>query len=130
MAASSMDSLATYASYPIIGHLRAFSFTRQPELFCEWTAKYGDIFHLRILGRNIVILNSLQVATDLMDKRGASTVTGHQVSCSSSWDGMGTSRLWNMARAGRSIGRYSGHTSARRSVSRIVCNRPAQPMCF
>ncbi|GBE89572.1 cytochrome P450 [Sparassis crispa] len=58
-------------AYPIIGHLRAFSFTRQPELFREWTAKYGDIFHLRILGRNIVILNSLQVATDLMDKRGA-----------------------------------------------------------
>ncbi|KAL6309263.1 cytochrome P450 [Sparassis latifolia] len=56
---------------PIIGHLRAFSFTRQPELFCEWMAEYGDIFHLRILGRNIVILNSLQVATDLMDKRGA-----------------------------------------------------------
>ncbi|GBE89499.1 Multifunctional cytochrome P450 monooxygenase af510 [Sparassis crispa] len=56
---------------PIIGHLRKFSFARQHELFREWATKYGDIFQLHILGRNIVVLNSLQVATDLMDKRSA-----------------------------------------------------------
>ena len=31
----------------------------------------GDIFHLNILGQDIVFVNSAQAAFDLLDKRGA-----------------------------------------------------------
>lgn len=30
----------------------------------------GDVIHLRVLGRDIIVLNSVQAATDLFDKRG------------------------------------------------------------
>ncbi|GBE89649.1 Multifunctional cytochrome P450 monooxygenase af510 [Sparassis crispa] len=56
---------------PIIGHLRIFSPARQHELFPKWAAEYGDIFHLGILGQNLIVMNSLQVATDLLEKRSS-----------------------------------------------------------
>ncbi|KAL6299073.1 cytochrome P450 [Sparassis latifolia] len=64
---------------PIIGHLRKFSFAHQHELFREWAAKYGH---------HLVVLNSLRVATDLMDKR--STKYSDRPSCTTlkltGWD--------------------------------------------
>ncbi|GBE89464.1 Multifunctional cytochrome P450 monooxygenase af510 [Sparassis crispa] len=58
-------------SDPIIGHLRRFSFARQHELLCKWAADYGNIFHLSLLGQTIIVVNSLQVATELLEKRGS-----------------------------------------------------------
>jgi hypothetical protein len=31
----------------------------------------GDVIHLRFLGRSVIVLNSAQAATDLLDKRNA-----------------------------------------------------------
>ncbi|GBE84042.1 O-methylsterigmatocystin oxidoreductase [Sparassis crispa] len=56
---------------PLIGHLRQFTFAPQRELFQKWATAYGDVFHLNILGQIIVVVNSLQVATDLLEKRSA-----------------------------------------------------------
>ncbi|KAL6297906.1 cytochrome P450 [Sparassis latifolia] len=55
---------------PIIGHLRVFSPAHQHLLFQNWAAQYGDIFHLNILGQPLIVLNSVEVATDLLEKRG------------------------------------------------------------
>ncbi|KIJ28116.1 hypothetical protein M422DRAFT_270609 [Sphaerobolus stellatus SS14] len=39
--------------------------------FTKWKKKYGDIIHVDILGRPLVIINSAKVARELMDKRSA-----------------------------------------------------------
>ncbi|GBE89487.1 cytochrome P450 [Sparassis crispa] len=77
---------------PLIGHLRQCTFAPQCELFQKWATEYGesqphriaiavllkpvaaiagDVFHLNILGKIFVVVNSLQVATDLLEKRSA-----------------------------------------------------------
>ena len=35
-----------------------------------YKSSLGDVIHLRVLGRDIIVLNSVQAATDLFDKRG------------------------------------------------------------
>lgn len=42
---------------------------RRRGLFADGLA--GDIFYLEILGRKIVIVNSYEIANELMDKRSA-----------------------------------------------------------
>ncbi|KAI0933847.1 hypothetical protein AcV5_005883 [Taiwanofungus camphoratus] len=56
---------------PIIGHFRIIPRSHQSEVYYEWSKKYGNIFYLHVFGRPMVILNSLQAANDLLDKRGA-----------------------------------------------------------
>ncbi|KAJ6570526.1 cytochrome P450, partial [Mycena vulgaris] len=56
---------------PIIGHLRVIPASGQAKTFYEWSRIYGDVIHLHSLGRNIIVLNSHQAATDLLNKRGA-----------------------------------------------------------
>ncbi|KAL4253122.1 hypothetical protein AB1N83_012925, partial [Pleurotus pulmonarius] len=55
---------------PLIGHLRLMPPENHELAFHEWSKKYGDVIHLRVLGRDIIVLNSVQAATDLFDKRG------------------------------------------------------------
>ncbi|KAJ8693265.1 hypothetical protein PTI98_010503 [Pleurotus ostreatus] len=56
---------------PIIGHLLRFP-SENPELvFHEWSKQYGDVIHLSVLGRSIIVLDSHQVAIDLLEKRSA-----------------------------------------------------------
>lgn len=31
----------------------------------------GDVMHLKVLGRNMIVLNSVEAATDLLEKRSA-----------------------------------------------------------
>ncbi|KAJ6555591.1 cytochrome P450 [Mycena vulgaris] len=56
---------------PVIGHLRVIPASGQAKTFYEWSKVYGDVIHLHSFGRNIIVLNSQQAATDLLDKRGA-----------------------------------------------------------
>ncbi|KAF9456640.1 cytochrome P450 [Collybia nuda] len=58
-------------AYPIIGHLHCMPSRDQEEIFCQWAQKYGDVIHLRVPGRSIVVLNSDKAATDLLEKRGS-----------------------------------------------------------
>ncbi|CAA7269889.1 unnamed protein product [Cyclocybe aegerita] len=37
--------------------------------YTEWSKKYGDIMHIRVYNQHLIILNSVAVATDLLDKR-------------------------------------------------------------
>ncbi len=71
---------------PLIGHLRVMPSDNHGLVFHEWSKTYGmilfpspsllalsnssgDVIHLKILGRNIIVLNSVQAATDLLEKR-------------------------------------------------------------
>ncbi|KAJ6570601.1 cytochrome P450 [Mycena vulgaris] len=59
------------AADPIIGHFRVIPASGQAKMFYEWSKIYGDVIHLHSLGRDVIVLNSHQAATDLLDKRGA-----------------------------------------------------------
>ncbi|KAL0574364.1 hypothetical protein V5O48_007587 [Marasmius crinis-equi] len=56
---------------PIIGHLRFFPTKDVGEHFHEWSKIYGDVMYLKCLGRDIIVLDSVEAATELLDKRGA-----------------------------------------------------------
>ncbi|KAL4256194.1 cytochrome P450 family protein [Pleurotus pulmonarius] len=56
---------------PLIGHLRIMPADKQELVFHEWSKTYGDIMHLRVLGRDLIVLNSVEAATELLEKRSA-----------------------------------------------------------
>nr|BAL05151.1 cytochrome P450 [Phanerodontia chrysosporium] len=56
---------------PIIGHMRVFPRANHGEVFHEWSKQYGDVLHLDVLGKSIIVLNSQEAANDLLDKRSA-----------------------------------------------------------
>ncbi|KAK0213849.1 hypothetical protein IW262DRAFT_1322869, partial [Armillaria fumosa] len=56
---------------PIIGHIRSLPPVDQPEVFHEWAKTYGDAMYLEVLGRKTIILDSIEAANDLLDKRSA-----------------------------------------------------------
>ncbi|PVF97215.1 cytochrome P450 [Serendipita vermifera] len=58
---------------PLIGALRSFPRDHFLQRFNEWARKYGDIVYAPVPGMNIVILNSYEVANELLNKRPSST---------------------------------------------------------
>lgn len=56
---------------PLIGHLRSIPTSDQHTFFYKLGQKYGDVIHLRILGKSLIVLNSIKAATDLLEKRSA-----------------------------------------------------------
>ncbi|KAF4564799.1 hypothetical protein EYR40_010971 [Pleurotus pulmonarius] len=56
---------------PLIGHLRVFPKANPELVFHNWAKTYGDIIHLSFFGRSVVVLNSLEAAVDLLEKRSA-----------------------------------------------------------
>ncbi|KAH8703845.1 cytochrome P450 [Talaromyces proteolyticus] len=57
---------------PIIGHLRVIPQDHPEHQYTQWGKDYkSDILSFNVLGRPIVVVNSIEVAHDLLDKRGA-----------------------------------------------------------
>ncbi len=77
---------------PVIGHLRYIPAESLAETFAEWSKTYGtlsstqfssknqahrplfregDVMHLQVFNRNMIILNTAEAAIDLMDKRSS-----------------------------------------------------------
>ncbi|CCM02014.1 uncharacterized protein FIBRA_04090 [Fibroporia radiculosa] len=57
--------------WPVIGNATHIP-TESPWLtFSKWAQTYGDIIHLDAMGQPIIILNSIQAAKDLLDKRSS-----------------------------------------------------------
>ncbi|KAF9002188.1 cytochrome P450 [Cyathus striatus] len=54
---------------PVLGHLRLMPSKDQEVVFREWSKIYGDMIYLHVPGRSYLVLNSLRVATELLDKR-------------------------------------------------------------
>jgi len=55
---------------PFIGNLRQISFSSQERCFTEWGHTFGDVVYFKIFGRPMIVLNTLNAARDLMEKRG------------------------------------------------------------
>lgn len=57
---------------PILGHLRVIP-TDNPEYYYQQVSKDlgSDVLSFSVLGQPVVVLNSVQSAIDLLDKRGA-----------------------------------------------------------
>ncbi|KAK0642229.1 cytochrome P450 [Cercophora newfieldiana] len=59
-------------SEPLLGHLRVVPADHPEFQYTQWGKEYGsDVLHFSMLGRSIVVLNSVEAARDLLDKRGA-----------------------------------------------------------
>ncbi|KAJ6535175.1 cytochrome P450 [Mycena capillaripes] len=56
---------------PLIGHLRYMPTAQAPFVFHEWAETYGDVMHLQVLGKSMIVLDTLQAAVDLLDKKGS-----------------------------------------------------------
>lgn len=56
---------------PLIGNLHQAP-TKEPWFqYHAWGKQYGDLVHLNVAGQHVMILNSLEVAQDLLNRRGA-----------------------------------------------------------
>ncbi|KAG6903267.1 hypothetical protein C0995_000162 [Termitomyces sp. Mi166 len=56
---------------PIIGHIRLIPPEGQDVFFYELGKTYGDVVQLKIMGKSIIILNSVEAAVDLLDNRSS-----------------------------------------------------------
>ncbi|PVF93570.1 cytochrome P450 [Serendipita vermifera] len=57
----------------LIGAMRSFPKDRFLDTFCDWARTYGGIVYAPLPGMDIVILNSHEIAEDLLTKRSSST---------------------------------------------------------
>lgn len=56
---------------PLLGHLRIMPSYSPEYTYMKWGKEYNsDILSFNILGQPVIVLNSVQAATDLLDKRG------------------------------------------------------------
>ncbi|KAG2100143.1 cytochrome P450 [Suillus discolor] len=54
---------------PLLGNVLSID-TKEPWLtYTKWAAAYGDLFFVRLLGQEVVVINSQHVAKALLDKR-------------------------------------------------------------
>lgn len=74
---------------PILGHLRVVPSDKPENAYAKWSKEYSkslflnresvnliicsdsDVLYFNILGQPVVVLNSVQAAVDLLDKRGS-----------------------------------------------------------
>jgi cytochrome P450 len=57
---------------PVLGHLRIIPADNPEFAYAEWSKEYeSDVLYFNVLGQDVVVLNSVRAATDLLDKRGA-----------------------------------------------------------
>ncbi|PCH43300.1 cytochrome P450 [Wolfiporia cocos MD-104 SS10] len=56
---------------PLLGNIHQLPAKYQEKTFAQWGQTYGDIIYARFFTRSTVVLNSVQSARDLLDKRSA-----------------------------------------------------------
>ncbi|CCM05258.1 uncharacterized protein FIBRA_07468 [Fibroporia radiculosa] len=57
------------SGWPIIGNALQIPQVRPWLTYSEWAKTYGDLVHLDAFGEHLVVINSIEVAKDLLDKR-------------------------------------------------------------
>ncbi|KAG1855191.1 cytochrome P450 [Suillus subalutaceus] len=55
--------------WPLIGNVLDMPRIKPWLTFTKWGRKYGDITHIEVLGRHIVVLNSVKTAMEMMDSK-------------------------------------------------------------
>ncbi|KAF7759803.1 hypothetical protein Agabi119p4_11498 [Agaricus bisporus var. burnettii] len=56
---------------PFVGNALQIPFTRPENKFAEWGAQYGDVVRLKVFGQVMIVLNTLDAARELLDKRSS-----------------------------------------------------------
>lgn len=57
---------------PILGHLRVIPASNPEYAYAKWSKEYNsDVLYFQVLGQDVIVLNSVESAIDLLDKRGA-----------------------------------------------------------
>ncbi|KAF8705404.1 cytochrome p450, partial [Rhizoctonia solani] len=56
---------------PLIGNVHQMPPKEDWLTFNKWSKQHGDMFYLSILGKPLIVVNSMQIASDLLDKRSA-----------------------------------------------------------
>ncbi|KAI6142757.1 cytochrome P450 [Pisolithus tinctorius] len=56
---------------PLIGNLLDIPSEKQWLTFSDWADKFGDVVHLEVFGEHIVILNSVDAAIEMLDKKSS-----------------------------------------------------------
>lgn len=56
---------------PFVGNALDIDVSRPWLTYTNWKEKYGDIVYSRVLGQHIIIINSIEIARELLDKRSA-----------------------------------------------------------
>ncbi|CAE6416103.1 unnamed protein product [Rhizoctonia solani] len=58
--------------WPLIGSMPSIpSGVELPVVFAQWGEEYGDVCYVRMPGQDIIILNSYEAVTELLDRRSA-----------------------------------------------------------
>ncbi|KAG2158981.1 cytochrome P450 [Suillus bovinus] len=57
--------------WPLIGNVLDMPHIKPWLTFAEWGKKYGDISHIEVLGQHIVVVNSLNIAMEMLDNKSA-----------------------------------------------------------
>ncbi|ETW76399.1 cytochrome P450 monooxygenase 15 [Heterobasidion irregulare TC 32-1] len=56
---------------PILGNFLDVPVRTSWETYASWAKRYGDIMSLEVFGETIVVINSMEIARNLLEKRGA-----------------------------------------------------------
>ncbi|KAG1755525.1 cytochrome P450 [Suillus lakei] len=57
--------------WPLVGNFSDMPQVRPWLTFAEWGKKYGDISHVEVLGQHIMVLNSVKMAMEMLDKKSS-----------------------------------------------------------
>ncbi|KAJ3560510.1 hypothetical protein NP233_g10793 [Leucocoprinus birnbaumii] len=57
--------------WPLLGNLLDMPSAKEWHVFTDWGTKWGDLVSVTVFGQKMVIVNSVEVATELLEKRGS-----------------------------------------------------------
>lgn len=57
--------------WPLLGNLLAMPSSKEWLTFASWGEKWGDIVSVCIFGQQMIIVNSAEIATDMLEKKGS-----------------------------------------------------------
>ncbi|KAG2128053.1 cytochrome P450 [Suillus bovinus] len=57
--------------WPLVGNIADIPHNKAWLTLAKWGKKYGDILHVKVPGRHIIVLNSVKAAMELLDKKSS-----------------------------------------------------------
>lgn len=58
---------------PFIGNVSSMPSTHAWITYAQWAKTYGDVLHVHVFGKSLIILNSLDAAQDILEKKSSVT---------------------------------------------------------
>lgn len=66
-----LPPLPSPPSVPLLGHVFSISPSAPWKTFAQWSKQYGPVTLVRLLGSPLVVINTVEAAHELLDKKGA-----------------------------------------------------------